>query len=265
MKQFILVTTLLLASLKTLAYNPFWIQKDKKLISTLTKINKNNSQDIEQYFKSQLNKTSLKKENLGFGWTMSRPGIGGGYIAISAEFFYYHDSLVCYSLTPELPEERGLKKRYKKWYGEYFYYSNSEIQTFRFNIEAILRPLKEYTGNLTNISPKLLNYMSPNSGTTYGYAGSMGILENRKAFFEIQDSLNYDNHFLLMFSINPASRLTAIEYYLKREFNIGDQKMLNSWIEQNYKEIPNVEIGGCYSYLIETRSLVYMLSRKTDK
>ena len=265
MKQLAIITTLFLVSLKTFAHNPFWTQQDKKLIEALTKIDKTNTSEIEQYFVSRLRLSSQKKENLGFGWTMWQTGIGGGYIAISAQFFYYNDSLISYSLTPQLPEEKGLQKRYKKWYGNYFSYINSEIQDYRFNSESILKPLKEYVGNVTAIREKLINYMSPNSGTTYGYSGSLGILENRKAFLEIKDSMGNDELFLLMFSINPASRLTAIEYYLKRKESFNNQEAIENWIELNFKEIRTIETSGCFKDSVETKSLVYMLSLKADK
>lgn len=132
-----------------------------------------------------------------------------------------NDTLVSYSLTPSLPEEKGLQKRYRKWYGDYFAYSKSEIQTFSFNQSAILQPLIQYAGALKNIPEKIVNYMTPNSGTMYGYAGGGMIMQNRKAFLEIKDSLTNDQVILLMYSMNPASRLTAIEYYWKHKDSFG--------------------------------------------
>lgn len=248
MRQFLIIATFILASLNVLAYNPFWTHSDKKLISTVTKLDKLNPKQIEEYFKNQrIQKCSLEKENLGFGWTMWTPGIGGGYISVSATFYYYNDSLVSYSLMPQLPEEKGLKKRYKKWYGDYFSYSNSEIQPFKFNESAILRPIQEYRGNLKNVSEKIIRYMTPNSGTMYGYAGGGVIMQNRKAFLEIKDSLTNDHVIFLMYSINPASRLTAIDYYLKNKNRFDQEVQIDNWIEAVFKEIPTIKtMSGCF-------------------
>jgi hypothetical protein len=267
MRHLLIITTFFLASTKTFAYNPFWTHIDKKLISAIINLDKNNPKEVEQYFKNQrIQKNDTTKEILGFGWTMWTPGTGGGYISISAKFFYFNDSLVSYSLTPRLPEEKGLQKRYKKWYGDYFAYSNSEIQTFSFNQTIILKPLNQYTGALKSIPDKIATYMTPNSGTMYGYAGGGLIMENRRAFLGIKDSLTNDQVLLLMYSINPASRLTAIEYYLKRKSSFENQEAINNWIEQNFREMPTVKsMSGCFSVTEETKAFVYMHSLMADK
>ena len=51
MRHFLIIATFLFASTKTFAYNPFWAHKDKELIATLIKLDKNNPHEIEQYFK----------------------------------------------------------------------------------------------------------------------------------------------------------------------------------------------------------------------
>jgi hypothetical protein len=267
MRHLLIIVTFILVSSKTFAYNPFWTLTDKRLISAVTNLDKNNPKEIEQYFKTQrIQKCDTTKENLGFGWTMWTPGIGGGYISISAKFFYYNDTLVSYSLTPQLPEERGLQKRYKKWHGDFFAYSSSEIQIFSFDQSPILQPLIQYAGTLKNIPEKIVNYMTPNSGTMYGYAGGGTIMQNRKAFLEIKDSLTKDQVILLMYSINPASRLTAIEYYWKHKDSFGNSEAIDKWIDQIFKQMPTVKsMSGCFSVTEDTKSFVYMHSLMADK
>jgi len=263
MRHLLTILTFTFASLKTFAYNPFWTHADKKLIIAITNLDKNNPKEIEQYFKQKREST---KENLGFGWTLWSPGIGGGYISISATFYYYHDSLVSYTLTPQLPEEKGLLKRYKKWYKNYFEYSNSSIQAIKFNEIAILRPLKEYKGNLKSVSSKILDYMTPTSGTMYGYAGGGMIMQNRVAFNKIKSNLTNEEVIFMLYSINPASRLTAIEYYWKHKDAFRKQESVDEWIEQNFKEMPNVDsMLGCSSVTENTRSYVYMYSLMDDR
>ena len=267
MRNLLYIFILFLASSKTFAYNPFWTHTDKKLITAIVNLDKYNPKQVEQYFKQQkIQKCDTSKEFLGFGWKMWSPGIGAGYISISAIFYYFNDSLVSYSLIPRLPEEKGLQKRYKKWYGDYFCYSNSKIQPFNLNQSAVLKPLKQYTGVIKNIPEKIANYMTPNSGTMYGYAGGETILQNRKAFLEIKDSLTNEQLILLLYSINPASRLTAIEYYWNRKDSFGYNEAINEWVEQNFKEMPTVKsMFGCFSVTEETKFFVYIHSLIVDK
>jgi len=253
------------------AYNPFWVSIDKRLIKNIVNLDRNNPKAVEQYFRTQkIQKCDTSKDNLGFGWTMWTPGIGGGYIGISATFIYYHDSIVSYSLTPRMPDEKGLINKYKSWYQGGFTFQGDEILPFKYKSGHILLLLKEYNGELTTqtIDHKILEYMTPNSGIMYGYAGgsSGSLLQNRKAFLEIQDSLKTEQIVFLMYSINPASRLTAIEYYLKYKEKFSNTKTIDEWIERNYSEISKVNtLFGCFLETWDTRTLVYMYSKMVDK
>jgi hypothetical protein len=268
MKRLFSILIIILFCQTTFAYNPFWVHLDKKLINGIVKLDKNCPQSIEQYFIKQKCKT--KKDNLGFGWTMWTTGIGGGYISISAKFYYYHDSIVSFTLIPALPTEQGLIEKYKKWYGSYFTYDSNNILPYDFNENQILRPLAEYNGTLTphTIPCKILQYMSPKSGTEYAINGNYGakIPENRKEFAEIKDSLSNDQIVLLMYSINPASRFMAIEYYFKSREQFSDTTTINKWVEKNFTEIPKVEVlmSCTYSYLWDTKTLIEMYSKMEE-
>jgi len=146
MRSILVILALFISTNHAFAYNPFWTHIDKKLIAGIVSLDKFNPNEVEQYFKKRFSPHTT--ENLGFGWKLWSPGVAGGYIRISAKFYYYRDSLACYFLIPELPEEKGLQDRYKKWYKDYFVYSGNTIQPFKFHESTILRPLKEYDGNL---------------------------------------------------------------------------------------------------------------------
>lgn len=248
MRYFIFILFLFFAGNAYSINNPFWVLKDKKIIAGIVKLNKNNPREFEQHFKNYGCDTTT--ENLGFGWKAWRPGIGGGYASVSAEFYYYYDSIISYSLTPYLSDKKNLIKRYKKLYGNYFSYINDKIQPYRYNETALLKPLVRYKGNLkTENSPKkLLEYMSPVSGTMYGHYGGGVIMKNRKAFNQIKDSLTSEQVLLMMYSINPASRLTAIEHYLKRNWEkLGQQPSVEHWISKIFKETPKIKtMSGCF-------------------
>ncbi len=97
--------------------------------------------------------------------------------------------------------------------------------------------------------------MSPESGTVYGHlCGFLASepLENRKKFYAIQDSLTIDQLELLMYSINPVSRLTAIECYFKHMDRFERSSLYNDWINRNFIEIP--EIRTCFGDVIKMQN-----------
>ncbi|MBK6522687.1 MAG: hypothetical protein IPG08_10300 [Sphingobacteriaceae bacterium] len=116
----ILTLTFLVSSIK--GHNPFWVHMDKVLIRKVTHLDKNNPKEIEAFFKSRSveNNPLHTTEDLGFGWKIWTSSVGGGYVSIRVNFVYYNDSIVSYFLEPQLPEERSLKGRYKRWYTPFF-------------------------------------------------------------------------------------------------------------------------------------------------
>jgi hypothetical protein len=106
--------------------------------------------------------------------------------------------------------------------------------------------------------------MTPSSGTMYGYAGGGVIMQNRKAFLQIKDSLTADQVVLLMYSINPASRLTAIEYYLQHEDLFSSRQVIDNWVGVVFKATPTIEtMSGCFRVTETPQSLFpqYYLDR----
>jgi hypothetical protein len=266
MKQLLYIATLFLFVQTASAFNPFWVHTDKRLIKRVVQLDKNNPQAVEHYFSGQkTQKNEIEKEKLGFGWTMRTFWKSGGYISISATFFYYHDTIVSYSINPQMPEEGGLIKRYKTWYQGSFSFESYEISPFYYKPDKILKPLNEYKGTLTPqaVNRKIVEYMTPYSGRMYGYAGgySNRPLQNRKAFIGLGDSLTNDQVVFLMYSLNPASRFTAIEYYLRHKDSFSNQQALDEWMELNFNEIPTIQtLSGCIRESYDTRSLVEMYS-----
>ncbi len=267
MKKAIIAIIFLFLSIGAVAHNPFWVIKDKRLIKDVVELDKNNPKRIEEYFKIQ--KCDLTKKNLGFNWKVWSPSIGSGYISISATFIYHNDLIVSYSITPELPEEKGLIKKYRKWYNNFFEFESNRILPYHYNKNKINKPLKEYDRLLTRleISPKIEEYMTPYSGIEYGYykgGYSNNILfENRRNFLNIEEHLTNEQVILIMYSINPASRLTAIEYYLKNKSKFSVSNEIENWIKKNFKETPIIEtrIGCTYSEFLSTKDLVEMYAK----
>ncbi len=61
----------------------------------------------------------------------------------------------------------------------------------------------------------------------------------------------------LMYSINPASRLSAIEYYYRHRELFKNRASIEGWIKKVYAQNATVEsIGGCIVYRDKPENLV---------
>ena len=60
-----------------------------------------------------------------------------------------------------------------------------------------------------------------------------------------------------MYSINPASRLTAVEYYYKNKDKFLNSIEINNWIDTIFTETPTIEtLSGCVVRINNSRFLV---------
>jgi hypothetical protein len=260
MRHFITIIVLLFPGQITLGQiHQDWRKKDINLIDSIIKLDRNNPTEVENFFNKYTDKQP--KDTLGFGWTKFEQGIGAGYISIWANFFYYRDTIQTYILVARLPYQKELADEYKSLYLKFIPNDTGNIFFYKYNEQNILKPLKELAGNQkpANISKKMLEYMSPTSGDTYGFMGGlpMTTVQNRKLFNELKDSLTPDQLIAMMYSINPVSRLTAIEYYFKNSKKYNFNKQVNKWIEKVFKEVPTIKtISGCIAGHESSKSLV---------
>ena len=242
------------------APNPFWVRLDKKLIKGITQTEKSSPDSLEAFF---LKKNKREIIDLGFGWSVWETTRRGGYISIYADFYYFHDEIIAYRIIPELPDEESLKKKYKNWYSPYFEFEGKDILPLEFQERIIKEPLKYYYENNDSleVNNEVKYYMSPRSGLRYGYSGGISgnLLLNRKLFKGIKGILNNKEVILLMHSVNPASRLTAIEFYLQNKENFSENFEIEQWIEKIYLETPTIEtLSGCMVEIQNSRKLVEM-------
>ncbi|MDH4474047.1 MAG: hypothetical protein QE487_15675 [Fluviicola sp.] len=260
----LLVFTFLFVS-NYFAFHPVWTFMDKRLIKDIAHLDLNNPKKVESYFKKHNKRIS--KEKLGFSWEVWSTGKAAGTISIGVDFYYFNDSLVCYKIYPELPEEKERINRYRKWYGSQFNYIEDKIVPYEYNCETIYSPLDVYYQLFPDVllSEKSKKYMSPESGLTYGYAGGYngGILPNRKAFLELRkDSLTVDQVTCLMYAKNPTSRFTAMEWYLQNRTSFSDTILLDEWIQRNLKEVPVCyTLNGCFGRNESSDMLLYIYSQ----
>lgn len=258
MRPLLFIPILLMACNMAIAANPFWLRKDRKLFEAIVKLNRENPREAEAFFKKQDKDTA--KTNLGFGWKIWKTGVGGGYSSVSACFYYYRDSLAGYSMTPYFSSGKpSLKKRYRQKYQGLFSFVNDEPQPYWYNREAVLQPVAGYRGRLAgpDIPEAISKYMSPESGMMYGYSGGDGlVLPNRRAFNAIREGLTSEQVLLILYAKNPASRLTAIEYYLEHPNEFAEREKIDQWVEANFAEMPRVEtMYGCLYLTVAIQSL----------
>jgi antitoxin component YwqK of YwqJK toxin-antitoxin module len=262
-----------------------WEEKDKKIINSVLKLDRNNTREVEKLFLSGVTVTA---DTLGFGWRQSQLCLNGGNININATFYYYKDSIISYTLQPWIfpnDYQANIRRKYMQWYYPYF----TELDTikyterngtkaqrivmhpFKYNEQGILQPLKEYNAvrNKQSALPeKILEYMSPETTIAYGWYGGLPptIFTNRKAFNEIKDSLADDEIVALLYSINPASRLTAIEYCIKNNNPLIAKRKIKKWISKVYKEVPRMQTAsGCILYSEDSKTLVERYSKNNLK
>ena len=246
--------------------NQDWVNDDIDLIHSVKALNKQNPKDVDAFFIDKKHRNY--KTNLGFGWSTFRWPVAkpGGYVSVYANLYYFHDSLVSYVLECHVPDDSLLWQKYMELYWDIFTPDSNAVFYYKYNEDRIRRPVGDVTMFLDTIAVThaLLEYMSPLSGTVYGCRGgiSNSILKNRNLFNHLKCRLNYSQVILLMHSINPASRFTATEYYLRHKKRFPHNKEVDAWVEKLYAEVPNIDtMSGCSGYEEKSRELVYRYSR----
>lgn len=236
-----------------------WKDTDMKLFQVFAKLNKDDPSAVEAFFATE--KSYLRPDSLGFGWVKKQMAIPGGYISIYADLYYCKGRLLSYSLYCYLPDERKLIRIYKPVMGPLFPKIEDERYSFEYNSRKICMPLKDFSFTKLSLdsSPQVLQYMSPHSGIVYGTRGGIAgdSLENRRAFCRLMHRLTPNQIIQIMYSVNPASRLTAIEYYLKHKAKFTNQPGIDAWIEKVYLGLPKIgTMSGCTGYYEKSRELV---------
>jgi hypothetical protein len=245
-----------------------WVHKDDSIITQVKTAVLTGPKSIETYFKINGYQRSL--DSLGFGWVKRELDVAGGYISIYADFYYQQDSLKTIILWSYLPDEKSINKRYRTSYIKFLPIDSGNAFYYKYRPEDILMPLQEYLLVKNHISPsfELLNYMSPSSDLYYGYRGGVAgsILPNRQFFESIKSNLTKDEVIVIMYSINPASRLTAIEYFLKNKSRFRSSDDIENWIALVFMEKPKIEtMNGCIISEQPSASLVKKFAKSSLK
>lgn len=264
----ILLLTIIFCSISSFAQgNRDWVKLDYTVIDSLAALDKNNPAEVYRFFSGSRRRDII---DMGFGWTFIQGQIGGGYGSFVARFYLYKDTVKAYVIKAWLPNDKELTKEYQALFSRVLTVHDDGYYALRYGKDNVLRPLDAYdqVGKRDSISNKLLQYMSPESGLEYGYRGGMAgaLLKNRSAFLDLENNFTAGQVVAMMYSINPASRLTAIEYYLKNKHRFKITNETLDWIERVYQEVPEVyTMNGCLYGKENSKKLVaYMVKRKKD-
>ncbi len=239
-----------------------WIRKDEQFISQV----KTAYQQGPLAILPLLHPNFAKRINLGYGYSLVDGGIGGGCVSIGAQIIYKDDKPVAYKLIPQLPlGEDALKPRYMAFYAGLFPFANGGVMPVYYNNEGAEKPLEGCTVQM-NATPEIRAYMTPYSGTTYGTTGGIANfpLQNRAAYGSIERQLDRQAHAYLLCSKNPATRLTAVEYFYSerasREGPINPE--IQARIESIFAETPQITtMSGCFVHAGNSRDLVMEYAR----
>ena len=270
--RFVTLSSLFFVWLSATASNPIWTTIDKRMIKQLGRLDYTNPVEVAEYFSNYRNGSGEKEiENLGFGWKVWHTGVGGGYVGVTAEFYYFQDSIVAFEVIPRMPTEPELQARYKEWYSAGFAFEDGHLQPRAHNMRSLEAPLVEYRGRLdiSEQSDSVRAYMSPACGTRYGFRGGYGggLTSNRACFKNIRTKANDDLLVLMMHSINPATRLTAIEYYYYRSGHVfGADPEIDAWVFQVFDEVPKVYIAlTCVGETMDAHQAAMMFAGFADE
>jgi hypothetical protein len=180
--------------------------------------------------------------NLGYGYSVIQFSTGKGYVSIFYTCVYKDRRLISYMLNPQMPHDDRLTHRYISFYKELFRIENNRPMDLYFGYEKMTKPFGE-SENVLKASDELGFLMTPFSGIVYGdFEGFEDqIIENRKAYNKIKESINEKELLYLLRSINPVTRLTAAEHYFKNIYHYSQHSLIERLIEDNYKELPTIQ------------------------
>ena len=231
-----------------------WIKNDSVFINILKDAYLSNPTSIEKH----LEPWEIKRENLGYGYSMIEHSVGKGYISIFYTLIYKDKKLVSFKLTPQMPNDSRLYSRYLSFYEGLFVNDNCQTKSlfygYKFASATINNSDKRF-----EISEKFEFFMTPYSGIIYGDAGGIASepLENRELFNSLKCSLNDVLLIHILKSINPATRLYAAEMYLTQKDSFKEKKIIEELIEMNFKELPEIiTMSGCIQYSDDARKVL---------
>jgi hypothetical protein len=214
-------------------------------------------------------------EDLGYGYAMHETVTEGGYVATRLQVVLKDGKPISFAATPRMPYGyKSLQDRYRAFYEPLFKFdSHGSPQTFYWNYKAVAMPMGDSSYTLrfqkqvfqNPLREKLELLMSPYSGTEYGCGTRSGnsIPMNREIFEEVMPAMNYLMATCMLRSINPATRLTAIEYLQRFHTEKFDRRPMQKDIKKIYRSHPKAKtVDGFERRFEESEALVKRFIRE---
>lgn len=215
-----------------------WVKDDSVFIENLAQSYKKNPANLEHL----LSYKGEKGEKLGFDYYLVTGSNGKGYVSIFYEFVYRKNEFVSYKLDPQMPLDKRLTERYLKFYSSLFKINKYQIaEPLYYGYDEMIRPLDDFKATIYD--DRILFFMTPYSGILYGDYGGIGstMLDNRFNYLRIENKITPEICEFLLYSKNPATRLSAIEYYLQNpQLFIKNKERIESRINLIFNELPEV-------------------------
>jgi hypothetical protein len=164
-------------------------------------------------------KKAPRVDTLGFGYTYAEGSAGKEYVSCFYSLLLRYGKPVSFRLEPQVPDQSSLQRTYLKFYAPLFEVDtvHGSVTPYTWNPDSACEPLADPRFLLRtqgSPNPRIRELMSPFVGIAYGITGGIAGTElaNRQAFEALKDRLTDRELTFLLHSVNPATRLMAIEY-----------------------------------------------------
>lgn len=220
-----------------------WIEADRSFIGQVKAALTNNPQHIDRLLSPR------ERKNLGFGYYLASYYGGKGYLSFGCEMLYSNDTLVSFRLAPGISPNHNLETVYTDMLNDVFTPNHDgTFQPVCYNPQAAVAALPGCEVQ-PKMSTNMQSFCSPFSGIRYGtrggYAGA--VLANRRAYLRVASEIDGPTCLRLLYSINPATRLTAYEHYRRHAKAMAAiRNQIESRMRKVFEEVPQIEtMSGC--------------------
>jgi hypothetical protein len=182
---------------------------------------------------------------------------------------YSNDTLVSFLLTPYMTSNQNLDATYRVMLADVFRANHDgTFESFRYKPEAATAALAGCEVRV-GMSTNMEYFCSPFSGIRYGTRGGFAdsLLQNRRAYLKVAGEIDAPTCLRLLYSINPATRLTAYEHWRRHaKAMAATQGQIESRMRKVFEELPRIEtMTGCIIHEGDSRQVLEsILQAKAD-
>jgi hypothetical protein len=241
--------------------HPDWIEADRAFVARVKAVLRTEPQHADQVLLS----FPVERRSLGFGYALAEHYVGKGYLGFGCQMLYLNDKLVSFRVAPSMAPDEKLDAIYAEMLGDMFRANHDgTFEPFCFGMEAATSALPGCEVEV-KMSTNMQFFCSPFSGIRYGTIGGYtgAYLENRSAYHKVADEMDATTCLRLLYSINPATRLTAYEHYRRHAVAMAAvQSKVEGRMLKVFEEVPRIEtLRGCIVREEDSRQLLDSILR----